>query len=70
MQMGKPRNFSVFSFVSSVHNYLPEFEKCPAPNSHLNSSILSSVFKSLSFATNLAGSEYMTRGSVKEMSWN
>lgn len=45
--------------------YLPDFEKCPAPSSHLNKSALSSVFNSLSFATNFAGSEYSTRGSVE-----
>ena len=44
--------------------YLPDLEKCPAPSSHLNSRRLSSVFSSLSLATNLAGSEYITRGSV------
>lgn len=44
--------------------YLPDFEKCPAPCSHLNNSKLSSVFIALNFATNLAGSEYITRGSV------
>lgn len=44
--------------------YLPDFEKCPAPSSHLNKRMFLSVFKSLNFATNLAGSEYITRGSV------
>lgn len=44
--------------------YLPDFEKCPAPSSHLNTSMLLSVFISLSFATHLAGSEYITLGSV------
>lgn len=50
---------------SSVILYLPDFEKCPAPSSHLNNSMLSSVFKSLNFATYFAGSEYRTRGSTK-----
>lgn len=45
--------------------YLPDFEKCPAPSSHLNNSMLSSVFISLNFATNFAGSEYRTRGSTE-----
>lgn len=43
--------------------YLPDLEKWPAPSSHLNRRRLSSVFVVLSFATNLAGSEYRTRGS-------
>uniref|UniRef100_A0A7C9ANB5 Uncharacterized protein n=1 Tax=Opuntia streptacantha TaxID=393608 RepID=A0A7C9ANB5_OPUST len=43
----------------------PDFVKCPAPNSHLNNRRLSSVFSSLNFATNLVGSEYITRGSFK-----
>lgn len=46
------------------NHYLPDFEKWPAPSSHLNNSKLSSVFIFLSFATNLAGSEYKTRESV------
>jgi hypothetical protein len=45
--------------------YLPDFEKSPAPSSHLNNSMLSSVFISLNFATNFAGSEYRTRGSTE-----
>jgi hypothetical protein len=44
-------------------SYLPDLELCPAPSSHLNNRRLSSVFSSLSFATNLAGSEYITQGS-------
>lgn len=48
----------------TTYGYLPDFEECPAPNSHLNNSSLLSVFISLNFATNLAGSEYKTRGSV------
>lgn len=46
------------------NNYLPDFEKCPAPSSHLKSRRLLSVFVALNFATNLAGSEYKTRGSA------
>lgn len=48
--------------------HLPDFEKCPAPSSHLNSRTLSSVFISLNLATNLAGSEYITLGSVMKKS--
>ena len=56
---------TIWCFVNlSKDNYLPDFEKCPAPSSHLNKSVLSSVFISRSFAMNLAGSEYSTRGSV------
>jgi hypothetical protein len=52
------------NFRQSRKHYLPDFDECPAPNSHFSSSMLLSVLVSLSFATNLAGSEYITRGSV------
>lgn len=48
-----------------MYYYLPDFEKWPAPSSHLKSRTLSSVLKSLNFATNLAGSEYITRVSAE-----
>lgn len=52
--------------VEKKEIYLPDFEKWPAPSSHLNNSWLLSVFVSLNFATNFAGSEYKTRGSIQQ----
>lgn len=58
-------NLNEDNLKKNMYYYLPDFEKCPAPISHLKSRTLSSVLKSLNLATNLAGSEYITRVSAE-----